>query len=126
LTADFPALVAAAQELKSRTLIIDGEIVAIEEVGRPSFHALQHHGSKQSPVAFDAVASRRVTFRQQLLHERRQELARLNWPSPIFRSEPLPGSLAQIEAAARRAGLEGSWRNAATPGTRPANEATRG
>ncbi len=51
MTADCPALVAAAQKLKSKTLIIDGEIVAMYEVGRPFFQALQHRGSKQSPVA---------------------------------------------------------------------------
>jgi hypothetical protein len=54
LTSDFPTLVVAAQKLKSKTLMIDGEIVAIDEHGRPSFQALQHRGSKQSPVAFYA------------------------------------------------------------------------
>ena len=43
----------------------------------------------------------------QPLDQRRRELARLNWESPLFLSEPLPGSLVQIESAVRRAGLEG-------------------
>src|SRR3989442_7722734 len=77
LTGDFPTLVVAAQKLKSKTLIVDGEIVAIDEAGRPSFQALQHRSSKQSPVAFyafDLLHRDGRDFRPEPLDQRRREL----------------------------------------------------
>src|SRR6266542_3576473 len=77
LTADFPMLAAAARGLKSIDLLVDGEIVAVDESGRPSFQALQHRGSANPHVAyyvFDILRRGKEDFRRQPLHRRRSEL----------------------------------------------------
>jgi bifunctional non-homologous end joining protein LigD len=45
LTTDFPAVVEAVRGLAVDTVLIDGEIVAIDKHGCPSFHMLQHRAS---------------------------------------------------------------------------------
>jgi bifunctional non-homologous end joining protein LigD len=110
LTNDFPAIASAGETLNAETLMIDGELVAVDEHGRPSFQALQHRRSAQSPVifyAFDLLHRDGRDFAQARLDDRRAELARLSLASPLFRSDPLPGTVQQIEAAVRNAGLEG-------------------
>jgi bifunctional non-homologous end joining protein LigD len=41
----YPAVAASARRLEVDQVIIDGEIVAVDQQGRPSFQALQHRGS---------------------------------------------------------------------------------
>jgi hypothetical protein len=38
-------IASAAQSLKSDSLVLDGELVAVDAQGRPSFQALQHRGA---------------------------------------------------------------------------------
>ena len=33
-------------------LLVDGEIVALDEAGKPSFNALQNHSSSQTPIVY--------------------------------------------------------------------------
>jgi bifunctional non-homologous end joining protein LigD len=42
LTSDYPNVVAAGKTVRTNTIVLDGEIVAVEKDGRPSFQALQH------------------------------------------------------------------------------------
>src|SRR5260221_5004437 len=42
LTARYPAIAMAVGKLKPKTAILDGEVVAIDDRGRPSFRALHH------------------------------------------------------------------------------------
>ena len=42
LTSTYPGIVAAVKKLKAESLVLDGEIVALDAKGRPSFQALQH------------------------------------------------------------------------------------
>ena len=42
LTASYPAVASAIRTLKAHRLVLDGEIVALDGEGRPSFQALQH------------------------------------------------------------------------------------
>src|SRR5687767_14457213 len=44
LTTMYPGVVAAGQRLKATQAVIDGEIVALDAQGSPSFQALQHRG----------------------------------------------------------------------------------
>jgi bifunctional non-homologous end joining protein LigD len=50
LTSDYPTVAKAVQALPVREAIFDGEIVAIDDQGRPSFQALQHR--RTSTLAF--------------------------------------------------------------------------
>src|SRR5687767_10479500 len=45
LTGMYPGIAAAGLRLKADQAVIDGEIVALDAHGSPSFHALQHRGS---------------------------------------------------------------------------------
>src|SRR5580765_3580817 len=57
LTRDFPTIVSAVEAAKEPKFILDGEIVALDSTGRPSFQALQHRRtSALTFYAFDALA----------------------------------------------------------------------
>jgi bifunctional non-homologous end joining protein LigD len=47
LTAMYPGIAAAGRRQKIKQIVLDGEIVALGEDGRPSFQALQHRSSQQ-------------------------------------------------------------------------------
>ena len=54
----YPAVVEALKKLPDDT-VIDGEVVAFDQEGRPSFNALQNYGSAPAPVVyyvFDVMA----------------------------------------------------------------------
>jgi bifunctional non-homologous end joining protein LigD len=110
LSHDYPQVVAAARTLSPHALILDGEILALDEHGRPSFQALQHRGAKRSGVvyyAFDLLHFANESLLARPLSERRLALNRLTFASPILLSAPLPGEPGAIEHAAREVGLEG-------------------
>ena len=110
LTANYPQVAAAAAAVTPGDAMIDGEVVAIGEDGLPSFQALQHRSVARVAVvfyAFDVLQLGTTDYRSKPLAERRRALQRLNFAAPIFLSEPLPGTPAQIENAIRNAGLEG-------------------
>src|SRR5690349_22033020 len=45
LTRAYPEIERAARRIRAQSLIIDGEVVAVDETGRPSFQALQHRSA---------------------------------------------------------------------------------
>lgn len=57
LSRDYPEIIEAVSRLVVQKAVIDGEIVAVGELGRPSFQALQHAqrpGHKPRPILFFA------------------------------------------------------------------------
>ena len=112
LTRDYPTIAAAVAALSTSSVQLDGEIVALDASGRPSFQALQHRSTKGLTlvfVAFDVLTIDGESLLKQPLDARRRRLRSVFAGAPhlLMLSEPLPGSLAQIETEIRRLGLEG-------------------
>src|SRR5438270_8362413 len=79
-TAEFPELIAAARKLKTRTAVIDGEIVVLDKSGISRFQLLQQLGSGRSGLAYFAFDLLSLDGRDLTglpLHERKQLLERL-------------------------------------------------
>ena len=112
LTASYPAVASSIRTLKSHRVVLDGEIVALDGEGRPSFQALQHRTSRTGHVlvfyAFDILEHEGADLMRQPLSERRGILRGAVAGSRVLLSEPLPGSPADIERELRALGLEGA------------------
>lgn len=54
LTADYPEIAAAVGQLRCRSVIVDGEIVALDADGRPTFQLLQNSGApgSRAPILY--------------------------------------------------------------------------
>jgi bifunctional non-homologous end joining protein LigD len=104
----YPAIAHEVARLRADSVLLDGEVVAVDEDGRPSFQAL-HHQSAHTVVyyAFDLQHLNGRDLTATPLDERRNLLARVLNGSRLLRSEPLPGSPAPIEKAVRELHLKG-------------------
>jgi bifunctional non-homologous end joining protein LigD len=110
VTEQYPAVAAAVTSLSAGSALLDGEIVALDESGRPSFQALQHRATTKMRVVFYAFDVLHVNGRDlmsQPLARRRVHLTDAVGGSSVLISEPLPGTPKQIEMAVRKLGLEG-------------------
>ena len=110
LTADYPSVVKAVDALSVGGAVLDGEIVALDADGRPSFQALQHRRTSALAVvyyAFDLLAVDDVSLLRTSLEERRRRLKALVRGSNVLLSDSLPGSPDHIEAEIRKLRLEG-------------------
>jgi bifunctional non-homologous end joining protein LigD len=107
----YPAVAAAGLRLQAEQAIIDGEIVAIDKQGRPSFQALQHRGSHPDHTivfyAFDLLHLNGESTTGLSLQERRTKLGRVIEKSGLLLSLQLPGSVADIVSTVRAMQLEG-------------------
>ena len=111
LTAAYPTVTAAARHLRAESAMIDGEIVAVDGDGRPSFQALQHRGAHAGHAiafyAFDLLALDGQVLQDRPLVDRRATLPLVLADSGILFSVDLPGTAAQVTEAVRGLGLEG-------------------
>jgi bifunctional non-homologous end joining protein LigD len=76
LAARFPILAQAFAGLPQET-IIDGEIVALDETGRPSFNVLQNYRRADTPLrfyAFDVLTLAGRSLQNEPLEKRRKAL----------------------------------------------------
>jgi bifunctional non-homologous end joining protein LigD len=109
-TRRFPQVVKAIAQLPNDT-IIDGEIVALDEHGKPSFNLLQWMDKADGIVlyAFDLLMLNGRDVRLWPLGERRDALRELidALPVTIRYSETFNVSLAELTNAVRRNRLEG-------------------
>jgi DNA ligase D-like protein (predicted ligase) len=107
----YPAVATIARRLQAEQVVIDGEIVAVDEQGRPSFQALQHRGShpQHSIVfyAFDLLFLDGEDTTPLPLTVRKAKLEKVVRGSGLPLSVALPGSVPDIIKAVRAMQLEG-------------------
>ena len=104
-TARYPAIAQALAAIPDET-VIDGEVVALDESGRPPFNILQNRGSGKFDVLILAgrnVMAEPLSVRRDLLRTR--ILPTLGEAIRHYRE--LNASLADVVASVRAAGLEG-------------------
>jgi bifunctional non-homologous end joining protein LigD len=122
ITASYPELRPLNRALSSHRAILDGEIVAFDEAGRPSFSRLQsrmHVGSESAArrrakdvpvayVAFDLLWLDGHPLLELPYAERRARLEELGLQGPAWRTpDHVVGSGAAVLEASLRNGLEG-------------------
>ena len=122
LTAQFPELGSLPQFVKAQRAILDGEIVALDEEGRPSFSLMQQRtgfqpGKRRSPrregirvvyYAFDLLYLDGVDLRHVALEQRKQLLQdRIENSEVIHFSDHYAEKGLELFEAARRRELEG-------------------
>lgn len=108
-TALYPVIARGLALAQADSVLLDGELVALDEGGRPSFQALHHHAAHAIIYyAFDVLHLDGRDLMRLPLEERRAALAPVIDGTSLLRSEPLPGTPAQIEKAIRRLSLEGA------------------
>jgi bifunctional non-homologous end joining protein LigD len=122
ITSQYPEVRAVIEQLGAREAVLDGELVAFDEEGRPSFQRLQgrmHVGSeaevrrrmREVPVTyviFDLLHLDGSSLLGLSYEERRRELESLElsgagWQNPVLHR----GDGAELLAASRERGLEG-------------------
>ncbi|MFI4970362.1 MAG: non-homologous end-joining DNA ligase, partial [Lysobacterales bacterium] len=117
----FPRLAAELREQAVRGMILDGEVVAFEASGRPSFNALQNRfqlktereitaADKTTPTlyfAFDLLYFEGIDLRRTPYPDRRRYLAQCLLPSPIVQLVHAVEDGEAMHAAALASGFEG-------------------
>jgi len=114
-TSAFPEIARALAVLPFRGLLLDGEIVALDAEGRPSFQKLQRraHGKGLSDpavlFAFDLLACEGFDLRPLPLGQRKALLERVleGASGPVRVAECVPERGEDLYAAVRQLGLEG-------------------
>jgi bifunctional non-homologous end joining protein LigD len=113
ITRQFPDVAQAVSRLRAKSAVIDGEVVALDADGRPSFQALHHSTTAGLSVvfyAFDLLHLNGKDLTRAPLDDRRAALRQVvsaTGDPALLLSEPLPGTPAQIASAVQRLGLEG-------------------
>jgi bifunctional non-homologous end joining protein LigD len=81
LSKRFPRIINAVASLKIKSAVIDGEIVCIDEQGRPCFEDLQNYRPKLENglffYAFDLLAANGANWTSKPIEERKESLRRL-------------------------------------------------
>ena len=122
----FPRIVGALSAIPDET-VIDGDIVALDQSGRPSFNALQNYGSTKVPVLYDVfdlmilagkdVMAEPMAERRDIL--RRRVLAKL--AEPIRESPELNASLPDLISSVRAQVSRGWSQSGETAAMSPAS-----
>jgi DNA ligase D-like protein (predicted ligase) len=111
LTHTYRSITTAGARLNAARTIVDGEIVALDPNGRPSFQALQHRGAHPDHTivfyAFDLLHLDDRDLTTAPLERRRERLPEVLDGSGVLLSIELPGTAQQVIDAVTRLGLEG-------------------
>ncbi|HEX6267857.1 MAG TPA: DNA ligase D [Burkholderiales bacterium] len=107
LARDFPRLSAELGEQAVDTMVLDGEVVAFDANGKPSFNALQNRGPKTVFYCFDLLHFAGIDLRKAPYADRRRYLAQCLLPSPLVQLVHASAQGVALNAAALASGLEG-------------------
>src|SRR4029077_10840147 len=93
--------------------VVDGEVIALDDDGRPSFNILQNYGSSKAPVlyfVFDVMVLAGRDVMGESLEARRSLLEKKILPKlgePVRYAAPLDASLPVLVESVKAQGLEG-------------------
>jgi bifunctional non-homologous end joining protein LigD len=112
LTSDFPDIAAAFRAIHAENAVLDGEVVAVDAQGRPSFQVLQNRkmlGRGWSIVyyAFDLLELDGGDLLAWPLHQRKAKLKEIIAGTQVRYSAELEAPADALIETVRRAGLEG-------------------
>jgi len=112
LNSDFPSVADAVVKIGAETAMIDGEIVAVNSEGKPSFQMLHNRASLGRGwhivyYAFDLLNLNGRDLRHTKLCDRKSELNELLGDSGVRYSAELQGSADAVVRSVEAAGLEG-------------------
>ncbi len=110
LAADFPKLCAELRQQAVDSVILDGEIVAFDASGNPSFNAMQNRAAQTERAifyCFDILHFAGVNLRNAPYNDRRRYLAQCLLPSPLVQLVHATDDGMALHAAAVEAGFEG-------------------
>ncbi len=121
LAATFPRLAAELAKQGAQGMILDGELVAFDAAGKPSFAALQERAQlkteretaaadQKSPVAFccfDLLYFAGIDLRKSMYSDRRRYLAQCLMPSPLVQLVHASEDGLALQGAALASGFEG-------------------
>jgi DNA ligase D-like protein (predicted ligase) len=111
LTHAYSAVAVGGSRLAAASAVVDGEIVALDGDGHPSFQALQNRGSYPHHTivfyAFDLLHLDGKDLTRLPLEDRKRRLADVVRGSGLLLSMSLPGTADQVISVVREAGLEG-------------------
>jgi DNA ligase D-like protein (predicted ligase) len=108
----YPGVINGLTNLPNET-VIDGEVVAFDEEGRPSFNALQNYGSSPGPVVFyvfDVMVLAGKDLMSEPLESRQKLLEQKVLPKlkePVRYTGSLNAKLPDLIASVKAQGLEG-------------------
>ncbi len=121
LAAKFPRVVKELSEQAAGSMILDGELVAFDASGRPSFGALQDRAQLKTPreiaaadlqlpvvfYCFDLLHFAGIDLRTAIYRDRRRYLAQCLLPSPLVQLVHAAEDGIALNAAALASGFEG-------------------
>jgi bifunctional non-homologous end joining protein LigD len=108
----FQSVTKAVTTIHAQTAVLDGEVVAVDAQGQPSFQVLQNRGKLPSGYqlvfyVFDLLFLNGKSFANQPLADRRAPLRKILAGTRVLFSSPLPGTPSTIMRAIRKHNLEG-------------------
>jgi len=107
LAGDFPRIAAELARQDVATMVLDGEIVAFDAGGKPSFNALQNRSQHAVLYCFDLLHFAGIDLRRVPYADRRRYLVQCLLPSPLVQLVHASQAGTELEAAALASGLEG-------------------
>lgn len=110
LNAQFPAIAQALRESPFESATLDGEVVALDEEGRPSFQELQNSRSTRLPIlyyVFDVLNYGGRDLQKQPLAQRRAVLETIRFRDPVRLAAVLDADVNTLLTEIKRRHLEG-------------------